>query len=344
MQISAAGARSRELARFLTHHLQTSHVGLFLAIRDGDALDAVAGDESISLLIVEHSAEGDCSVAGTCDADRRIITVARASAGRMRYSVLHELGHLLMAECDEYQDAYVDLVGVAPNRARLTEDVCEAFAASLLLPESSEQLEDQGIRLDARGLRDLSHRHHASREACAVWMAQRLAAPGYAFICYSDGPLQFAARSGDALPLRRGASQRGSALEPLFSTNTTFRGRGRLRFGSGALGEELYIDAMRDGRLIYAIATTDSPGWPVLHQPASRPVVEAIEGWCDTCSTSFSAYRVCADCESPRHEECGTCECEPTTAGTARICTECFLELHPSRFSGASAVCRDCSS
>jgi IrrE N-terminal-like domain len=341
VEISTAGSRSRALAGFLTQQLQTSHGQLFTAIREADALEAVNADDTITLVIVDGGTSGACSVAGTCDVERRTITVSRASAGRMRYSVLHELGHLLMAECDDYQDAYVDLLDAVSDRARLTEDVCEAFAASLLLPDSEKQIANHSVTLDARGLRDLANGVGASREACAVWVSQHMSAPGYALICQRNGLLQFAARSGDSIPLSRGASQLGSTLQPLFGGALAVRERGRLRFGSGALGEELYIDAVRDEQLVYAVATTDSPDWPVLHQPFVQPTVEAIEGWCEECSTSFRAYRTCTNCGAPKHQECDSCECPPGT-GVARVCTNCFLEQHTSRFDGSSAVCRDC--
>jgi hypothetical protein len=342
MQISAAGSRSRTLARILSTYLQTSNSEMYLAIGENDPFDAIAAEETITVEVVESNVSGICSVAGTCDVDRRSITVSRASAGRMRYSVLHELAHLLMAECDDYQDAYVDVVGSVPDRARLTEDVCEAFAAMFLLPDFDEQVARHGARLDGRGLRDLANQLHASREACAVWVSQHMAAPGYALICFEDGLLQFAARSGDAIPLSRGASQAGSALQPVLAGSASFRGRGRLRFGSGALGEELYIDAVRDGRLVYAVATTDSPDWPMLHQPFVQPAVEALEGWCEECGTSFRAYRACRECGSPKHQECGSCDCEPPI-GSSRLCTRCFLEQHLNLFDGPSTVCRECS-
>jgi hypothetical protein len=341
MQISAAGSRSRALAAHLTNHLQASGGELFNAIHKSGALAALSADSAVTLLVTDNRASGGCSVAGTCDVDQRIITVTRASAGRMRYSALHELGHLVMADCDDYQDAYVDVSCSVSDRVRLTEDVCEAFAASLLLPDSDEQIAKHLVCLDARGLRDLASQLDASREACAVWVSQHMTAPGYALICNSNGLLQFAARSGDAIPLSRGASQRDSALQPLFSSSPSLRDRGRLRFGSGAMGEELYIDAVRDGQLMYAIATTDTPDWPVLHQPFVEPPVEALEGWCEDCSTSFRSYRACTGCGSPKHQQCGSCDCPPDTSA-ARVCTKCYMERHFNQFDGTSTVCQDC--
>jgi hypothetical protein len=340
VEVSAAGRRSRSLAALLVRYLQEQHADLYAAIRDGDPLDAVAADPTVTITFVEEAAGSACSVAGMCDVDRRAIRVMCASLGRMRYTVLHELGHILMAECDDYQDAYVELAPSVPDRGRLTEDVCEAFAASLLLPETQGEIEQHNFALDARGLLYLTRSFPASREACAVWVSQRMGAPGYALICSDEGELQFAARSGDALPLSRGASQAGSALQPLLSGGQSLRGRGRLRFASGALGQELYFDAVRDGRLIYCIATTDSPDWPVLHATSKGPAVEAIEGWCDNCCVTFRAYRLCPDCGVPKHEDCGACDCE-VDAGD-QMCTRCFLYKHRNLFDGSSTVCREC--
>lgn len=342
MEISAHWRKASALANILLRHLEDSNTILHTAISEMEALDAIRSDPTITVSIVEGNPGGSCSVAGTCDVDRRIIAVTRSNAGRMRYSVLHELAHLLMADCDEYHDAFISLMSSLSDRQGLTEDVCEAFAALLLLPTSMPTLQGRDLRLDASGLRDLAATLDASREACAVWVAQRMTAPGYALICGGDGVLQFAARSGDAIPISRGASQLGSGLQPLVDGQTRLRGRERLRFGSGSTTDEMYIDAVRDGGLIFAIATTDSPAWPVLHQPVEEPAIEQHEGWCEQCATSFKAYRLCAVCGTPPHPDCGNCDCE-TTPSAARVCTRCFLERHISQFDSASTVCKECA-
>lgn len=343
MQLSATGARAEALARLLVERLRGEYPTLYQDVWTSGAIAAVDAEPSMALRMLERPTEGmGCSVAGTCDVGARRITVVEAGRGRMQYTVLHELGHLLMAECDDYQDAFVESTRSVANRSRVTEDICEALAALLLFPSDEAILGVDAIGLNARGFQQLTQRVRASREACAVWIAQRLRSPGYALICTSDGVLQFAARSGDAIPLARDTSQSETVLGPLFAGASNARARGRFRLRSGAFGEELYVDAVRDGRLIYAVAVTDSPDWPVLHQPVDRLVVEPVEGWCDRCGESFRSYRTCSECGFPVHNGCGRCECQPIDRGH-RICTSCYLELHVNLFDGASAVCRDCA-
>lgn len=343
MHLSTAGARASTLARLLLDKLQADYPKLYEGIRADGAVSALHGEPTISLEVLAQSTNGmECSVAGTCDVAMRRITVATAGRGRMQYTVLHELGHLLMAECDEYQDTFVESTRSVANRPRVTEDVCEAFAATLLFPEDDEALGLNTIPMNARGFQQLMERVEGSREACAVWLSQRLPSPGYALICNLDGTLQFAARSGDAVPLARGTNQLETVLAPLFAGASSTQARGRLRLGSGALGEELYTDAIREGQLILAIAVTDSPAWPVLHQPAEHLTVQAIEGWCDTCAEPFRSYRTCSECGFPVHDGCGRCECQPIDRGH-RICASCYLELHVNLFEGASPICRDCA-
>lgn len=72
----------------------------------------------INVLTAEAAPDG-CSVAGSCDRATRTITVVTAAVARMRFTVLHELAHLLGDDHGEFQDA---LYAVGPTKRAVEED------------------------------------------------------------------------------------------------------------------------------------------------------------------------------------------------------------------------------
>lgn len=283
-----------------------------------------------------------CSVAGSCDHSTQTVTVVRSGKGRMRFTALHELGHLLGEDLDEFQDA-VYAHGRAMGRL-VEEDACDAFASLLLLPDEHLNTVLAGHGRSARGLRDLISASPASLEACAVAVAQRLASPGYVLLVDDDGSTRFAARSGDVLPIGRGSDQSGSDLRPLLAGGPPLRDRGALAFAGGSLTHELYIDAIRHDGLVLAVACESEPDWPQLQTPVEPTAApRSVDGHCDECGTDYTGWQVCGRCRMPRHDTCGRCGCVPAAARGERTCSACFTTLPPAAFDGASATCTTCT-
>jgi hypothetical protein len=283
-----------------------------------------------------------CSVAGSSDHKTRTITVVRASTGRMRFTVLHELGHLFGHDSDAFQDAVYEHGGLTDRNVE--EDACDAFAALLLLPDArvADALGDAG--LSARGLRALIDAGLASREACAVAVAQRLPSPGYAMIIGPDGLVQFAARSGDVLPLGRGADQTNSDLGGLIAGGPAYRDRGSLTFTGGSGTGPLYLDAIRHEDLVLVVACESDPAWDQLQTPAPAGWADrSLDGHCDDCGVDFQGWQRCPDCQEPRHSECGRCACPAPGVQGERTCPGCFILTPPAGFSGSSRLCKECT-
>jgi hypothetical protein len=183
-------------------------------------------------------------------------------------------------------------------------------------------------------------------EACAVATAQRLVSPGYVVITDDRGCLQFAARSGDELPLRRDIDQRDSDLRPLYEGRRNLRARGTLCYSGGSRTPTYYLDGVRDGNRVIAVAVTDQPDWHVLHTPTTgRFEDKLLEGYCQACGTSFLSGTRCQQCGEPRHDQCGGCDCGTPPARGARTCDECHLEQPAHLFSQdpEGRVCNDCN-
>jgi hypothetical protein len=332
------------------HRTIRSHADLLLAEltrRHPDGLDTAGNVSpllkalSIRLNVVEAPPSG-CSVAGSCDHATQTITVVSASKGRMRFTALHELGHLFGEDLDAFQDA-VYAHGRKAGRP-VEEDACDAFASMLLLPDEHLDTALNAHGLSARGLRDLINTSHASMEACVVAFAQRLASPGYVLIVERDGATRFAARSGDVLPIGRVTDQSGSDLRPMLTGSPSLRGRGTLTFGAGAGTQELYLDAVEHHGLLLAVACESDPDWPQLQTPTTATVASRrVQAHCGECGEEFTSWRVCDACGEPRHETCGRCGCEMTAVRGERLCSKCFMRLPPKAFAGSAASCTFCT-
>lgn len=296
---------------------------------------------AVGVRIAENPPAG-CSVAGSCDHQTQTVTLVRASKGRMRFTALHELGHLLGEDLDDFQDAIYRHGGVTGRQVE--EDACDAFASMMLLPDEvvDTALGDHG--LSARGLRDLIETTEASMEACAVMIAQRLASPGYVLLVDGDGTTRFAARSGDVFPISRGTDQSGSDLRTVLGRGTGLRIRGTLAYAAGSGTHELYIDALEHDGLVFAVACESDPDWPQLQTPAEQGAASrGIAAYCGECGVDFTSWRLCNDCGEPRHETCGRCGCEESATRGERMCPTCFTVQPPAAFAGSAASCRSCT-
>lgn len=336
MDIGAYAARARDLAELLLADLDRRAPGLRdVAVGTGHLAPALE-DLGVTVTVTDSVPAG-CSVAGSCDRRTKTITVVQAALPRMKFTALHELGHLLGDDHDEFQTELYRLDQV--TRRSVEEDTCEAFAAALLLPAAV--VDDVLTTVTARSVAELVGTvPTASREACAVAAAQRLRAPGYVMLLDSAGRAQFTARSGDALPIARGTEQSGGALDPLIGSGRAVRDRGELLYASGSRTPTLYVDAAEVGSKRYVVAVTDRPDWEVLHVPdRARATDRGVDGYCEQCATEFTSWRRCEHCGEPRHT-CGSCGCEaPPPPRGARTCQECFTHLPAACFPDATNVC-----
>ncbi len=94
---------------------------------------AISDRDDVSVVYGENFRQSDCSIAAAYLRNYipPIIALARAmSLGRQLFSLAHEFGHHLID-----QDAVLadDLFGEPDGGARLEEDICDAFAAMLLI-------------------------------------------------------------------------------------------------------------------------------------------------------------------------------------------------------------------
>lgn len=285
-----------------------------------------------------------CSVAGAYIWDEPpVLAVARAtSAGRRGFTALHELGHHL-------QQTDVDLaqeLADAGDRGRLFEDaVCDAFAASVLLPDALVDRHIPAAGPSVYDIGDLNAASNASRAAVCVRAAQRLRSPGHVLLLDYDGSVQFAAAQG-LPPVAKGSNQSSiPVIQDALGSFRTAKGRTRVLYRDSIRGGELFAQAGDLDGYVVVVMTTDRPPWEDTFVLPSKDTAPLASTWVCTnagCGEEFESFGTsCQRCKVPKCPECSTCECPPVVA--QRQCMTCFQVQSVRAFEGDSTVCESCS-
>ena len=302
------------------------------------------GELTVSVVAETPGAEG-CSVAGSYLHDPPTLVVASSKSYRRRgFTALHELGHHL-------QQTELDLgskIFQYHDPERFEEEACDAFAAQVLLPDT-----DLEGKIDRRGpvaqdVVDLFAEHSsASREACCVWGARHLRGSGVVILLDRAGTVLFAAPRS-CFPPGKGSDQSDT---PLIAAALRTSGTGassddtHIQYRDGRTSDSLYGDARWfDDEYLVAILVADNAAWRPLALPRPDTARGGSARWwtCETCEHTFPATDRCERCHDPRCPD-GHCGCDAARAAKDRLCTACFLTLHPSRFDAGCDTCKECS-
>ncbi|WP_311208436.1 MULTISPECIES: ImmA/IrrE family metallo-endopeptidase [unclassified Aeromicrobium] len=309
-----------------------------------DPLEALRNFTEVQFELNEHSNSGGCSVLGRYDPSTEppTISVTRTSQGQTWFSALHELGHHEQQGDFGWLSAMSDL---PPREQRsLEEQVCEAFAAEVLLGSDVVHATIGDGISTARSIETLRHATGASRAACAVRVIQLLRADGAVMVTDLKGEVLFATGSGDVIAPRRGTVQPpDSVVARAASAGTSSSRDAAIMYGTGRQRHGFAADAVRDGQYVYAVFTSGRPGWATGAYIPRALHWDRAEHYCP-CGEVFTpgTGNHCHHCaRADRCPECNRCICEPAPA-RERTCTSCFLSLSLARFDGDSPTCRDC--
>lgn len=333
-------------AKEFTAALEERRPGLIEMLRS-NPLDALANFDEIQFRVDNHKQPGSCSVLGRYDpaAIPPSIAVTRTSSGQTWFSALHELGHHEQQRDFDWLEA-LHTISEPPRRRALEEQVCEAFAAEVLLGmEVVESTIGNGTPT-AKSIATL-RTTGASRSACAVRVLQLLRADALVMVTDLDREVLFAVGNGDAFTPKRGTVQPldsivGRAIGDAHVTEHD----SVVMYDSGAQLHGLAGDAIRDSNYVYAVFTMGRPGWV----PAEKAYLPARTWWSKSeyhcrCGETFHRGRG-GDCQICQRADtcpaCGTCACAPEPMRN-RICSICFTEWSTARFQGASTICDDCT-
>jgi hypothetical protein len=289
---------------------------------------------------------GDCSTDGSYDSEIDpgqpwIIYANDVHQARVRFTILHELGHHLLMTVAYLLLEDIDVVGASSGAGAIQteEAVCHRFAGKLLVPDE--------LLIDTIGNARIMPEHvvaihsggPASWEAVAIRVAEMMPMAGAVVLLRDAAIVGFCAASSR---LSSAWWPRGSALNPSgpLARGLQLRQRAqpeRYRYGLG-YAQAMFCDTLpvHDGLAIGVLSDKPSDGSLSIIQepePAWKERVEFCEwhpgvqrdvGWCDTCKG-----RKC--------QECWRCGCSHPVQNP--LCPRCGL-LQP--FRPGASVCRDC--
>jgi hypothetical protein len=271
-----------------------------------------------------------------------IIYADDVSPARIRFTILHELGHhLLLTVADALLDD-LDLLGASGDGAVDAEEaVCHRFAGNLLIPDEllSETIGSAPVVPDH--VVAVHERASASWEAVAVRVAEVLPMAGAVVLLRDGETVSFCAASsrvGSAWwtrdsrldpngPLARGLNLRQTALPEQY------------RFGLG-YSRSMFCDTLpvNDGFAIGVLSERPSDGSLSIIEEAEPAWKERAE-FCEWHPGVERDIGWCFKCKGRQCPECWRCGCSHPVQNP--LCPGCQM-IKP--FRNGATVCLDCES
>lgn len=298
--------------------------------------DPAAGVAALGITVVETVTSGSsCDLDASYNRRTNVISVSElASPSRRRFSLLHELGHERINKSAVGGGVADWLDGFDRNADAVEERVCDAFAAHIIFSGVDVALP---TNFGARAVIDLWEADTASREACCVFAAQHLGAPGMVVLA-RDGEVLFSSPHSLQFRIGRGVEQdERSAITRAGNEGLARAHRERPTLRSGPSYTDLDGDArLTDDGYVFAVLRearqrTDRHGIPERSTWTCLTCDDDItdEDWCNTCR-----QRICPECgcrcagpwpEPKAERRCGACGM--AAAAAVSECELCGAEL-----------------
>ena len=327
-------------------HAASQHLlGLAVDLGPSDVLnklrwnpaEAIASIPGVTVKVDQTSRSGVCQIDGTYDSETATITYRQVKDERDRFTLLHELGHHLLAQDERWWYDIRPLLDKMRYGFRVEERIVSDFAARVLIPdEEANAAFARGVT--AESVVRLYEGSPASASACLV---RALAEPGERLVILADhhGEVRFALSSGSPYAPDRTVNQpalEATAQRALDSPDGTFRGMGLgpIRYASGRTFANVHYDVAVHGHLLFAIVTA---------MPRDRRLDPDPGRWSLDCERGCGEYTpnesagFCNQCQQHRCPRCRGCAC---TAAANRTCAGCFTELPVARLQ--IGLCEDC--
>lgn len=290
-------------------------------------IETIENHSGIALRFVS-SAPGSCSVSGYYSRTPPTLNIHRSnSRERDNFTVVHELGHHLQ----ETDRAWA--FGVLSNltdfqREMLQEEVSDALASRVLIPEAllSEHLGDRPIT--AESIAALYGASAASRQACCVAAARHVSSFDKALILLIDwdGKVSLSISTHDSIysvPREMVQPDLKRLIREAGEGRGTAKGNARegLVFSTSNRRYDINFEVALDSGSMWAFAVArpetryGRPQWGTSVQQCVAPSCDNIfevDGTILRCK--------CGDYKCP---ECNACSCESVLP----LCTECWTEL-----------------
>lgn len=334
------------LASVATDLVETIPVDVLDDLRVEDAATAIElhfAPVRVRALSLGGRPSSPCSTDGLYDAttgaEPVILYADNVAPERARFTLLHELGHHLLASDGAHLlDAIDDLAGSSASPAEVEEKICHEFAGRLLIDDDSIEAVLESTRLRPSDVIELHERCNASWEAVAVRLAASSQHKTAIVLLRSPGVVSFCAASRRlATPWwpRGSTVQPGGPLDRALGRNQT--ARPEIYRSDLAFAESMYCDSLlvHDGFAIAVLGDRPSDGhFDILEDP--EPIWKTREDFCERCNEERT-IGWCDTCRGRHCPECERCACSRQIASPR--CPGCGLTA-PAR--DGAEYCRTC--
>lgn len=283
-----------------------------------------------------------CSVDGYYDTNldpgRPLIFYSNdAVAERVRFTIVHELGHHILVTGGERLLDDLDRIGGSGNGASEAEEsACHRFAGEVLVPAQllEEVIGDDALR--PQHLVQLHDRTNASWEVIAIQAANYPSRNTAVVLVRERGEVAFAAGNGLPIWPRYSVVEPGGPLDRALAHESISTRPEVYRYGMGG-AERLFCDTrqVHNGLAVAVLSSQPSDGRLSILKPV-EPVWQEREEFCPWCNDEREVGW-CYDCSGHRCRTCDACGCQQRIKNP--VCPSCNLE---GPFRTGAQVCRDC--
>ena len=327
-----------------------SHAERLLAAQDSEWLREAAADIATAMRarwnvrVEERESFPTRGYGGWCDgmsiAESGIVLYRPTGGRRSRFTLAHELAHIIV----ESDDEALTWLGDREQVDRDLEQICDVIAAQILIPEWSIERALDGRPPTAAALTRLHNATTASWSACAIAVANRLPCDGFvAIVNRETSTVMFAARSRDTHPyawtgdnIPKAHVLRGTdppttsrSFWPRFNVNEP---------------RPYYVSVECNASFAHAVFA-ENDLWSVdkLHLPGDDQEDRRYDGTIDCPSCGYkgrTAMYPCTRCHSSTCQRCGKCDCDRANERPRVMCAECTAFVLPHLVEGG--YCLDC--
>ena len=254
-----------------------------------------------------------------------VLYAATPRSRRENFTIAHEIGHHLV-DTDEDDDLW-DWLGDHSERGAFIEHTCDAVASRLLLPRDQVGAALANRQPSGSLLHELFISSEASREVCAISIAERIGCDGFVLLAKADtATVTFASRFKETRPspLRGDNLPSSHSLRSLQPKQIQAQESWWPNWGNDR--RSYYQHAFRDDNdWIYAVfAVNDLWGASRLHLPQEEPVPRPkFQVNCSCGYRGITSNFPCPTCHKAPCPDCG-CDCDWKTKLPTGRCQNCF--------------------
>jgi len=308
----------------------------FAALRD-DPFGTLVRSAEITVEIEEGLVDIGCGGGGYYRPLPPTIHLHPATSRRDNFTLLHELAHHLQQSHDQWGYMLIDMEDRV--RRNIEEQVCDRFAAQVLMPVGDTDLYVTSLH-PADVMAGLFARSEASRSA-VLQRVRGMLPPGSRWllaVADLDGVVITSASTYDDPQPPKGLAQEGFRNVAAEAMNCAVRREFHegVEYQTGAVLDDMRVEAALDNEERYvflALRPTTVNGlgtWTFPLQECSNPV-------CEKTFQAKSSSGRCGVCQQFKCPHCQRCSC--SVANRPTKCTSCRMEYSVSEMASGNHEC-----